>query len=219
MRSIDQVDERVRKTQHRLRQAALKLAASQSIESVSVTRLCNEAKVDRATFYRHASSPVEVLMSALIEDLDKLRTEFLVGVGEQQLALQELWTQITKETIEHVKRFDTIYRAGFTSPSVSSLENLFRQHVQKSMQELFESNPALIPAPREERAFLYQAISASLASSLTAIMRSWVNSEARNEQAYLDAVLLSLPYWMRSSISSKNVKGEPPRPKADEGNK
>lgn len=200
-------DARVLKTRQRLREAVLSLASSGPIEGISVAELCRLADVNRATFYRHANSPLEILTEVLVEDLDALRGAFIEGVVGHEIALQDLWTVITKRTIQHVKRFREIYEINLSDQSDGVLENLFRQHVQQSMSALFSDAPEILPAisPRN-RKFITEAMSASLASSLTAILRSWVASNNASEAAYLEAVLISLPPWIGIQVANDDSK-------------
>lgn len=55
----------------------LQLAAEQSPQSLSVAAVCRVAGVTRDTFYRHAGSPVDLLASALGEEI----AEVVGGTG------------------------------------------------------------------------------------------------------------------------------------------
>lgn len=199
-------DARVIKTQEKLRQAALQLAAKYPIQNISVAQLCREASIDRATFYRHANSPLEVLNDALVSNLDSLRDQFLISASTEQVNLRELWIAITRATVTHIRNFETVYSAGFASDSNGELENLFRRHVQKSMNMFLNQNPDLLThQPDSDRRFMVESMAASLAASLTAILRTWINSSNQNENEYIDAVLHALPAWLQDAAGSDSL--------------
>lgn len=204
------IDARVVKTRQVLRDATLELAATSPIESIAVSDICRVAGVNRATFYRHASSPVEILASILLEDLDNLRGVFIDQVAGHENSMIEIWQSITNQTITHVRRFYAVYKVGLTSASNGALENLFRQHVEQSMKQLFASQVELLPRSKDlDIEFLANALPASLAAGLTAVLRSWVNAEDASDSAYLNAVLLSLPTWMLGTESTNENTSRP----------
>lgn len=191
------VDARVIKTQQRLKAAVLELSAVSAVEDITVTELCRRAEVDRATFYRHAQSPAELLRSALVDELDGLRAVFLVGASGAPTDFRQLWVDAARGTIDHIKRFEQVYEVGFAATSDGSLQNLFSRHIADSMSALLRSHRELLPAVAwEHEDFMVDALSSGLAYSLTALLRAWVTSVHRDEKAYVLAVLKSLPSWM-----------------------
>lgn len=198
--SSKDTDARVIKTREKLRTAALQLASSTPLEQVTVTELCRLAQVDRATFYRHWQSPLAILSEALVENLDSMRDSFL---GEAKVAsgnLHQLWVTVTRGTVKHIREFEAVYRAGFSEGADGSLENLFNRHVKQSMRQLLTELPEILHTdPETDPEFIVEAMSASLAGSLTAILHTWVNSSRHSEDDYVTAVLLALPAWMQTS--------------------
>lgn len=59
---MEYMDNRVRYTKSVLQQALLKILQRKHIDKVSVKELCEEAKVNRGTFYLHYSTPNDILM-------------------------------------------------------------------------------------------------------------------------------------------------------------
>lgn len=52
-------------TRQNIRQATLRLAASKPIGKVSISAICREAGIHRSTFYKHYSTPLEVMEDVL----------------------------------------------------------------------------------------------------------------------------------------------------------
>jgi AcrR family transcriptional regulator len=59
------MDARSHRSQESLRSAVLTLAARSPIADVTASAICREAGVTRDTFYRHTTSPVDLLADAL----------------------------------------------------------------------------------------------------------------------------------------------------------
>ncbi len=68
-------NQRIALTKKLLQEGLLRLLEVKSLENISVTELCRESGINRATFYNHYSSPQE-----LLNDLEKRLTEQLKPV-------------------------------------------------------------------------------------------------------------------------------------------
>ena len=212
------LDARVARTQRQLRSAALTLAADTPIEEVSVADLAREAGINRATFYKHADSPLQVLREALIDDLDALRDGFLTDAADPHVDFVALWRQAAQATAEHVARFEPIYRRGFADDASGSLADLLSRHIADSMEALFLERPDLLPAhKRRDHALLSAAFAAYLGHGLTGILRVWFADGTRNVRVYADAVVSALPVWMpqpQPQPAPEPASKPKPKPKA-----
>lgn len=65
------IDNRVRYTKMVLQQALLKILQRKHIDKVSVKELCEEAEVNRGTFYLHYSTPNDILMEIEQQFIDE----------------------------------------------------------------------------------------------------------------------------------------------------
>lgn len=59
---MEYLDNRVRYTKAVLQQALLKILQSKHIDKVTIKELCEEAKVNRGTFYLHYATPNDILL-------------------------------------------------------------------------------------------------------------------------------------------------------------
>ena len=67
---------RARKTFARLAAAVLELAVEQDISKASVAQVARRAGINRTTFYKYSSSPVQLLVSVLAHELDEVRETY-----------------------------------------------------------------------------------------------------------------------------------------------
>jgi AcrR family transcriptional regulator len=194
------VDARILRTRIQLRRAALHLASTDPIGSITVADLTREAGINRATFYKHADSPLQVLESALVEDLDGMRANFLSDAANPATDFTELWREAAHGTAAHVAKFAPIYQQGFSVTADGILQSLLSRHITNSMATLFRAQPNLLPeAPVGSSDFYIDAYASALGHGLTAVLRVWLNSENSDVEEYTSAVLNTLPVWMLMS--------------------
>ena len=71
-------DMRTKRTKKALKKALTVLMINESIEKISVTDICNEAEINRVTFYTHYNDKYE-LLSELLYDLGELSFQLVRG--------------------------------------------------------------------------------------------------------------------------------------------
>lgn len=70
-------DRRILKTKQALYEALMRLLRTQSVEEVSVSRLCEVANVNRSSFYKYYSTPSDILRERERRLYDLFRLEWL----------------------------------------------------------------------------------------------------------------------------------------------
>lgn len=73
---MEYMDNRVRYTKAVLQQALLKLLKGKHIDKISIKELCQEAKVNRGTFYLHYATPNDLLREIEQQFIDENMTMF-----------------------------------------------------------------------------------------------------------------------------------------------
>lgn len=73
---MNNMDNRVRYTKMILQQALLKLLQTKHIDKITIKELCEEAQVNRGTFYLHYTSPNELLMEIEQQFIDEHMVQF-----------------------------------------------------------------------------------------------------------------------------------------------
>ncbi|MGN0998337.1 MAG: TetR/AcrR family transcriptional regulator [Faecousia sp.] len=95
---MDNLDNRVRYTKAVLQQALLKILERKNIDRVTIKELCEEAKVNRGTFYLHYATPNDILMEIEQEFIDENMAYFSTYFheGYEMSQLNGLFAYITK---------------------------------------------------------------------------------------------------------------------------
>ncbi len=73
---MENLDNRVRYTKAVLQQALLKILQTKHIDKVTIKELCEEAKINRGTFYLHYSTPNDLLMEIEQQFVDEQMAHF-----------------------------------------------------------------------------------------------------------------------------------------------
>lgn len=73
---MENLDTRVRFTKAVLQQALLKILQTKHIDKVTIKELCEEAKVNRGTFYLHYATPNDLLMEIEQQFIDENMARF-----------------------------------------------------------------------------------------------------------------------------------------------
>lgn len=82
---MERDDHRVVITKRLLKESLLQLLQKKELNDITVTELCREAGINRATFYRHYKIPKDVLMEILQELLDHLRQQMDIPLGKDHV--------------------------------------------------------------------------------------------------------------------------------------
>ncbi|MFT8995825.1 MAG: TetR/AcrR family transcriptional regulator [Lentilactobacillus hilgardii] len=82
------LDQRVVKTKIALIKALFELLETETIETISVTKLCKQAKVSRRTFYKHYRNIIEVFNDYKMDLSEQIRQVFSKKYTDVDILLQ-----------------------------------------------------------------------------------------------------------------------------------
>lgn len=89
-----QKNQRITITKRLLKEALLRLLQTSTVDKISITELCNEASVNRGTFYRHYEYPKDILLDIEKEFLDGMLNRFdhHVAYADKQQYFEEMFS-------------------------------------------------------------------------------------------------------------------------------
>ena len=95
---MENLDSRVRYTKMVLQQALLKILQRKPIDKVTIKELCEEAKLNRGTFYLHYSSPNDLLMEIEQQFIQETMAPFSLyfNEGYETVHMAAVFTGILK---------------------------------------------------------------------------------------------------------------------------
>lgn len=169
------MDRRQEKTKQAILQALIDLIDQKGLDQVSVSDLCQQANINRSTFYLHYKNMEDLLLSVeadfireITEAIQDLETEDLVYNSQ---ALTQLFTRIL-ESIE--KNSDLIIT--LMSPTTSPRTRLT---IEQAIENIIidRMNTAIISeATQEELPVSKTYIAVTISSLFTGIVAEWLLS-------------------------------------------
>ncbi|MEW2346592.1 MULTISPECIES: TetR/AcrR family transcriptional regulator [unclassified Streptomyces] len=195
-------DVRVRRTWARLSEAVLRLAAERPVEEVAVSDLVRAAGVNRSTFYKHASSPADVLARVLYAELDEIRAAWIAETAAPTPPEPGTWHGATAALAEHVLRYEAVYTVGLVGQRSPVLHRLLAEHLRTSVRVYVARDPGVLPegaGPAEWRA---DAWSRFVAQGQVGVMEAWLSLRGRSPRGerdvalFMGAVEAVLPSWI-----------------------
>ncbi|MDL5364222.1 TetR/AcrR family transcriptional regulator [Xanthomonas sp. NCPPB 2654] len=183
-------DARIERTRTQLTEAVLALASERDITTASVAELTRRAGINRATFYDHASSPVEFLTGVLSADLDDLRDEAM-EIAPISL-VRDRSRRVLRKMIDHVLRYENVYGEGHAS-STYALRVVLAEHVEKSVHVILQGGVGNPPDKSREALSIYAAF---LAHGVAGAFDSWLKQPSpRDAEKFIFLIEALYPSW------------------------
>ncbi len=209
----DAADPRVVRTRQRLRTAVLAAAAERPIEQVSVSDLAKAAEINRATFYKHAGSPADLLRMVLIQDYDARHAAFVAAVQTPGSRLPDVWRQALSALAAHLDQHAAIYEANLVGGRGHALAPLMARHITMTVEWLLTARPQLLPADTPRDGLTVRATSHYMGYGALGIAAAWLQEPTpRDPDRFTATVLTLLPHWI---LGGEPDGAAPARPAAD----
>ena len=187
----------------RLRAAVLDAAAHARIEDVTVAQVVRRAGVTRATFYKHAVSPVALLAELLGEEIGLLADGVLAEARRRSLDLHSAYELAARAVMTHVIAHEAVYRMGLgAEPSSAGLLHMLCDQFTRLLRGILRADGAGGPAidrilPGSSEAVLDMCL-AHAAYGGVGLLAQWLRSTDRNPGFLPDVAVNALPeFWSR----------------------
>lgn len=148
-----------------LRSTVLELSSTDPVESISVARVSEVAGVHRTSFYSHASSPVELLVTALASEFEPVFDALLA----EDLEPAVFWTSFYRVALQEVKSRKQIWIVAVRSGSamLGGMQRVFKEAAA-------EAFPHVMGDWRAEDTGLWLEVALQQTSSnLMALITAW----------------------------------------------
>lgn len=196
------MDPQFRRSQSALRAAIYELASTRSPTDVSVTELCRAAGVTRETFYRHASSPLQLLADALDAEIARLPRAWGKAVAVQDPA--RLFPDTARAILRHVALHAEVYRAAMQPGLLSPLRTNLEQMMRPTLVEYLQVHPEVIPEPVDPSDTAGLGVLASYAASgCVGAIEWWLKEPVLDLDRGVRLLIAATPaFWMsRTNLS------------------
>lgn len=101
------IDLRIVKTKKNLYESLLRLMATHAFEEIKVSKICEEAMINRSTFYAHFEDKYALFNSLILDLKDSLKSE--LDKNESILGTKGYYMQLIRLLLDHVEEKKDIY--------------------------------------------------------------------------------------------------------------
>lgn len=191
------MDPRQARSRARLHEAVLALATEKPLADISMTEVARAAGVHRSTVYEHGGSPVELLQSALGDELDEIRS-WLPAPGAAPGEVTAAVTRMARGVAEHVARHAAIYRAGLgDDESDFGLHGMLSRHFRESGRIMREVSGVDVDldVPGHDHAVVADAAARFVADGTVGVIKGWIGRPELSVDEFLEIFVRLLPPW------------------------
>jgi len=156
------MDARIRYTKHVIRQEFIELLKNNNISKITVSNICTNAQINRATFYKYYDNPYDLLVKTECDLLDTLQNKIEKHSDRE-------FTSMLRIVLEDLKENVNIYSVLFSkNGDLAFRERIFALCYQENMAYINDSFPTLSDINKE---WLYDF----MLEGSNGIINNWIN--------------------------------------------
>ena len=179
---MSRVDVRIVKTKERLRRALLDLLAERGLEEISISEVCDQAGVNRNTFYSHYPS-----VKALLEEIEAHFLEELINTvtisAESVNSVKGLLSLILSKVRENRDMCILIFSDHGDKNFLRSILNIF-------LPNAVENWASSLSLPEKDASLLFYFISGGAVSIIEEWLRGGFGWDEADLVAKLDSMIM-----------------------------
>lgn len=157
------VDRRIIKTRNALHSAMIDLLKTTRLEDMTVTMLCNEAKISRSAFYDHYSVPEDCFNEIAMEMNEKIVEQFQADDIKTFEEFIELYFGTVRE---HQAIFQTLFTMDAQNPALQQSMKFYEDYLHKVVPD-YPSYPDIY-----KRYLLY---------GFRGVVSEWLNGDCKGD--------------------------------------
>ena len=183
-------DPRITRTAQAFEQAIVDLAAQQPVSQVTVAELAGRAGVTRATFYNRYSSPLELLIQVLHNDLERGQRRKETRQADGRHTAEQVLRLTIGDVADHVGRFMAVYQHALHYPADGGVyEALVRYFTDISLSVIARSaRPDLTRAS-------HQVMAQFIAQGFAGAIKAWLSDDSVTRADLVEAAIACAPAW------------------------
>lgn len=137
------VDLRIIKTKNNIYLSLINLLKNNTFEEIKVSDICNEALINRSTFYAHFEDKYE-LISSLINDLKKDLESELKTI-QKDLTTKEYYLEMIRIFLNHIEGKEDIYRSIMINNKNSIIMDMIYDTISNDLNNKIKKDDIDIP--------------------------------------------------------------------------
>lgn len=165
-------DLRIEHTKHAIKSALLTLLQNKKLEQVTVKELCENAKINRATFYSHYAS-----LPHLMEEIEYEECKQLFDILDEVIVDTEHLHHSTLIMLQYLKEHPVLREIFLASNSVGSgLTKLTQERLKKSVNTITQNSE--LSGQQAEWILNF------IIYGMRELLRQWFYSNQENEEEF-----------------------------------
>jgi AcrR family transcriptional regulator len=186
----DRTDPRITRTARALEQAIVELASQRPVSQITVADLADRAGVTRATFYNRYTSPLDLLIQVLYDDLELSRRLKEARRTEGRYPAGQIVRFTVSDVADHVERFQALYRHALHDPADGGVyEALVRCFTDRSLAVIARSARRDLPDAN------HQVIAQFYAHGFAGAIKAWLSDDSVTKADLVEAAAACAPAW------------------------
>lgn len=128
---MENTNQRIILTKRLLKEGLVRLLETKELDKISVSELCKEAGINRATFYRHYETPKQVLLELEMDFISKMEQNISYPSSKKEVkkSMEEFCTYL----YEHSSTVKLLLRSNSTMDFIQLLSKLSEEMLKHNM--------------------------------------------------------------------------------------
>lgn len=180
-------DRRVRYTKKAIKESFLELFEKKPLEKISVTEICNNADINRGTFYSHYSDPYDLKRALEEEFLETVKARIMECTDNGRESITAAQTLCILKENKDLCRVFTGANGDF-----ESLIRIVGTQASNHMSKLFSYVEEIAPKNAE-------CLQLMLASCITSIIKYWLDNDMEQDP---ELIAESIEKFFKNGLSA-----------------
>ncbi len=163
-------------TSGRMSAALLKLLDQKPLDKISIRELCDEAGVNRSTFYTHYDSINDILEETRTSIVDAFIAD------QQRRKAAGLDEDVLTDYLELIKRHRNFYKVHMETTSPLAFTEIFSERIMKRLEAMAEAGGSV-----DEKRVQYMARYYLL--GIFAVIKKWVDEGCKDSVEYIHGII------------------------------
>lgn len=179
---MPRTDLRVIKTKESLHESLLELIKEKPLVSITVTELCQKAKVNRGTFYFHYEKVEDVYEEYFKEIMNDFANSYLEPYRKVSILKVSELNPKTIRIFHHIEKYKSFYRIVFSKKAPLTYYYLLFEEISKLLRNDLHN----IKDIDNELLIAYQT------NAILGMIIAWFNEDFRHDPNYMNHQLVKI---------------------------
>lgn len=172
-------DIRVTKSKQALQDSLLELLNTKDINNISITKLCSNAKINRTTFYKYYSSPIDVLNEIQNNYIDEVKEFIMLNNSNSKLSNYDRFLYRFKKINKDNKFCKILLNENVNNKFFNEIMFIYFKDLNEDLKKNYKSHNE----SDFEYIFLY------LCTGCSAIIKRWIYNDFKESPEHISKLM------------------------------